>query len=323
MNNKAIFCGNCGKRGHVYKNCYKPIISLGIMCVKYDDLDINEIIKKNKERGKIFNRYQISNLTQDQNIKNMIENKLKFLMVCRKQSIGYIELIRGNYNLENYSDIGYIKNIFKLMTKHEIENIKTKDFDFLWNDLWILSDNSHKKEYDNSKNKFHKLIEGVDIIYMNETYHIDLDYFVLYMDKETIKWNEPEWEFPKGRRNIKEEDLPCAIREFEEETNFQNRDYKLLDLKPISEIFMGNNGINYKHTYYLAQSLLDIDDIPKIDENNIYQKIEISDIQWLTFREAIDKIRDYNLERKEILKKVYNLLYFNIYHYLIHLHLGK
>ena len=35
MNDKIIYCGNCGKKGHVYKNCYKPIISLGILCVLF------------------------------------------------------------------------------------------------------------------------------------------------------------------------------------------------------------------------------------------------------------------------------------------------
>lgn len=316
MNTKVIYCGNCGKKGHVYRNCYKPIQSLGILCIKYDGLNINDAINYNKNNNKIFNKYVVSNISNNYNIKNMVHKKLKFLMVCRKHSLGYIELIRGNYNVENYSDINYIENMFKLMTKNEIENVEKKDFDFLWNNLWILQEsfNSHKKEYEQSKYKFNKLINGVDIIFNEKKHKIILDYFISYFYNNKIKWIEPEWEFPKGRRNIKEEDLSCAIREFEEETDFKSEEYKLLNLNPISEIFMGNNGINYKHIYYLAQSFNKSE--LKINDDNIFQKIEISDIKWFTFSEAMEKIREYNTERKEVLKKVFNLLYFNIYHFL-------
>jgi len=318
MENKIIYCGNCGKKGHVYRNCYKPIISLGILCIKYDGININKIINENKSRGRIFSRYSISDIMTNQHINNIINQNLKFLMVCRKHSLGYIELVRGNYIFETYKDIEYIKKIFGLMTSREIENIKKKDFDMLWNDLWVLDNlhESHQKEYEQAKNKFQLLIKGINInLYIgniSEDKYINLNYFI---EQNPNQWKEPEWEFPKGRRNIKEEDLPCAIREFNEETNYANQDYELLDSKPISEIFMGNNGINYKHTYYLAQLLTDNE--PFINKNNIYQKIEISDIKWVSFIDALNKIRDYNTERKAILTKVYNLLYYNIYHYIV------
>jgi 8-oxo-dGTP pyrophosphatase MutT (NUDIX family) len=310
MENKIIYCGNCGKKGHVYRYCHKPIISLGIICIKYDN-ELNNIIKYNKEHHRIFNKYNMIDKNYDSRIKNIIDKKIKFLMICRKHTIGYIEFIRGNYNIDNYNNIQYIENIFKLMTKNEIENIKKKDFDFLWNDVWVVKDNqnSHQKEYQQSKIKFNILLKGVNIQIDNKKNKIDLEYCI---NNCKIKWNEPEWEFPKGRRNIREEDLNCAIREFEEETDFKNQDYKLLDLNPISEIFMGTNGNNYKHTYYFAQS--EKNNLT-ISENNIYQQIEISNIKWFTFEEAMDKIRSYNIERKKILEKIYNMLYFNIYYF--------
>lgn len=311
MNYKNIFCGNCGKKGHVYKNCYKPIISLGIICIKYDEDDIGKIIKNCKRRGKVFNRYTISDILSNDDMINLIKNKIKFLMVCRKHTLGYIELIRGNYNFVDIQDIEYVENMFNLMTKNEIEIIKNKDFDYIWNDLWVLEEksNSHKKEYNQSKNKFKKLIEGIK--YNNN--NINLDYLI---KNNNTKWNEPEWEFPKGRRNIKESDIDCAVREFEEETNFKTNDYNVLELNPISEIFMGNNGINYKHTYFFAQSFND--DIPNINDENVFQKIEISNIKWLSYNEAQMKIRDYNIERKDILNKIFNLIYYYLYHHINH-----
>lgn len=309
MNYKNIYCGNCGKKGHIYRNCYKPIISLGIICVKYDNENISDIIKNCKKRGKIFNRYTISDILSNKSMVNLIKSKIKFLMVCRKHSLGYIELIRGNYNFENDNDITYVKNMFKLMTKKEIDIVKERDFDKLWNDLWVLENRSnlHKREYIHSKNRFEKLIVGIN---NSNSININLDTFI----NSGSKWYEPEWEFPKGRRNIKESDINCAIREFEEETNFKPEEYQVLELNPISEIFMGNNGINYKHTYFFSQSLTN--NLPNINDDNMFQHIEISDIKWLSFDEALMKIRDYNIERKDILNKIFNLIYYYLYHHI-------
>ena len=36
------------------------------------------------------------------------------------------------------------------------------------------------------------------------------------------RWEEPEWGFPKGRRNYQEKDYDCAMREFTEETGLSS-----------------------------------------------------------------------------------------------------
>jgi ADP-ribose pyrophosphatase YjhB (NUDIX family) len=46
-------------------------------------------------------------------------------------------------------------------------------------------------------------------------------------------WSEPEWGFPKGRRNYQEKDYECAVREFCEETG-----YKQSVLKNIQNIIL-------------------------------------------------------------------------------------
>ena len=40
-----------------------------------------------------------------------------------------------------------------------------------------------------------------------------------FYDGLITKYEEPEWEFPKGQRNNDETKIDCGIREFEEETN--------------------------------------------------------------------------------------------------------
>ena len=56
----------------------------------------------------------------------------------------------------------------------------------------------------------------------------------------------------KGRRNLKESDYDCAIREFQEETGIKEGEYYILkNIKPVEEIFYGSNNIRYKHIYYI------------------------------------------------------------------------
>jgi len=43
-----------------------------------------------------------------------------------------------------------------------------------------------------------------------------------------------------------------------------------------------------------------------------YQKSEIGDMKWFTLEEALKRIRDYNIEKKELLLSLDNLLKNNI-----------
>ena len=115
MIKNTLYCGNCGKYGHIYRKCLSPIISYGII-----------IFKK-------------------------IDNKLKYLLVQRKDTLGFVEFMRGKYNLEN---INYIIRLFKIMTLNERNKILSYDFDILWNKLWMNQDNKqYHNEYEISKKK--------------------------------------------------------------------------------------------------------------------------------------------------------------------------
>ena len=68
-----------------------------------------------------------------------------------------------------------------------------------------------------------------------------------------IVWGEPEWGFPKGRRNYHEKDISCALREFEEETGYKRTDLSIMqNIQPVEEIFTGSNYKSYKHKYFIA-----------------------------------------------------------------------
>ena len=111
------------------------------------------------------------------------------------------------------------------------------------------------------------------------------------ISKCNTSYDTPEWEL-KGRRSTRETNKECAIREFEEETDLTNSQYTLLDnVSPISEEYMGSNGVRYKHIYYFAIYKDNIDNELLINRDKYEQYSEISDLQWVPIDEVKTKIR--------------------------------
>ena len=98
-NYKHIICSNCGLAGHIFKKCRKPKISLGIIAFK-------QAIKK----------------------------PLKFLMIRRKDTHGFVEFIRGKYEL---CDIPFIQRLIDEMTLTEKHLIMASSYLSLWKKLWL------------------------------------------------------------------------------------------------------------------------------------------------------------------------------------------
>jgi len=62
-----------------------------------------------------------------------VGNTIEYLLIQRKDSIGFIELIRGKYKLSDYD---YIKRNILGMTQEERDKIISMPFDDLWESLW-------------------------------------------------------------------------------------------------------------------------------------------------------------------------------------------
>jgi len=60
------YCNNCGKLGHYYHHCKMPITSIGIIVFRVNP-----------------------------------EGKKEFLMIRRKDTLGYIDFMRGKYSIYN------------------------------------------------------------------------------------------------------------------------------------------------------------------------------------------------------------------------------
>ena len=160
-----------------------------------------------------------------------------------------------------------------------------------------------KSEEHISRDKFNQLRKG---IYINRRYHNgnSLNFTLESLINECPNsWNEPEWGFPKGRRNYNENDIECALREFYEETGFKNRNmgFVVSNLAPYEEVFMGSNYKSYKHRYFLMY----VDYNMSLDEKMTdSDKTEISKIEWKCFNDCLTSIRPYNLEKKRVLSNV-------------------
>ncbi len=392
---KKITCRNCGKNGHIAKNCSQPIISLGILMFKIDIMENNNIPENNEEINdnnettyttandnidcfiynsfmiESFNNYQQKintekkidldvdakitnnddcNFVSNKNIseidkyiikeirnkqgivKNFIytnnknnyerkkkytlkmdllmikidpttesiakfiyyQNKIKFLLVSRKRSIGLMELMRGKYDV---NDVNHLISLFQQMTSREYQLLKNQGIKVL------IQEFIKESNYENEKNQkkdiydiknFDKSIEKFEKL---KSSRINLDF---YIHNVKPQWDYPEWGFPKGRRNIIEKNVECAKREFTEETGINSEQYKILNkLKPLTEIFYGTNKIKYKHIYYIGY----LSNNQNIMFNN--HSSEIGEIGWFTYSKAIDMIRPYHIERKNILTLMY------------------
>lgn len=130
---------------------------------------------------------------------------------------------------------------------------------------------------------------------------------------ETV-WYEPEWGFPKGRRNNGEKDLDCGLREFSEETGFDLKNITLIEnVNPYEELFIGSNLKSYKQKYYLAYT--DYINSDTILEK--FQKSEVSKMNWFTIDECNNIIRPYNIEKIKLINNIhetilnYDLINFN------------
>ena len=222
------------------------------------------------------------------------ESQIEYLMIRRKDSFGYIDFIRGKYSLSN---VFQIQKCIDEMSMEEKERILTTPFSILWKNLWGTNTISlYKSEEASSCKKFEILQKGITI----NSAEISIRTLVENSDTE---WNEQEWEFPKGRRNYKETDIECAIREFEEETGFNRANIDLVEnIIPYEEYFIGSNFKAYKHKFYLAKSSFPTNDLTS------FQKTEVSKMMWMNIDNCLSHIRPYNLEKKKIVSNIDKML---------------
>jgi 8-oxo-dGTP pyrophosphatase MutT (NUDIX family) len=226
-----------------------------------------------------------------------IKDEIQYLMIRRKDSFGYIDFMRGKYSPYN---IFQLQKIIDEMSILEKTRILADPFDQLWIQMWGETTNvQYKNEELSSSKKMDLIRNGVIINDENVT-------LKSIVENSKTEWNETEWEFPKGRRNNKEKDLECALREFEEETGISKNKINVVEnILPFEEIFIGTNHKSYKHKYFLAYMEEENEEMADLEH---YQVTEVSKIEWKTIDKCLESIRPYNLEKKKLITNINKVL---------------
>ena len=246
-------CANCGQLGHVYKKCSEPITSYGVICTR------------------------------------LIDDERYYLMIRRKDSLAYVEFLRGKYLPHNHE---YIAKLVSHMTFDEQARLLKNSFQTLWRWLWQIDDcMSFRREYDSAFAKFEQL---------RGAHHLET--IVLGAICNGTGFQETEWGFAKGRRNIGESDSQCAMREFYEETGMSQGVELVVSDDTVEETFVGSNGMTYRHVYFIATVKN-----PGI-EPHLRRRLpnrEVGAVAWFDYDGTQARIREYNKERKRLIEDVH------------------
>ena len=298
---KDMACTNCGGNDHQYKSCPEPIASWGLILVAFNGLNYPihaPVDLMMMDMSDTKNRVLVESKS-DRHLVSDAHQRIKFLMISRKNSVGYVEFIRGRYRIEMIDQLVYL---FRQMMQVEIDRIRRSldmddGFIYLWNDFWgSKSDSQHlQQEMTISQTNYMLLrskgVDGPQLSLQDIVDSVKSDYDI------------PEWGFPKGRRDRNETDIECARREFREETGYTDSDYKLIpEIKPLTEDLIGTNGVKYRHIYYVGELIAN-----KSPKNNLTesQKNEIGDIMFMDISTALTCIRSYHTSRHILIKNLF------------------
>lgn len=252
-------CVNCGKYGHSFRDCKDPTSSYGVIAVRFV-------------------------IDEDRQIP-------EYLLIRRRDSLGYIDFVRGKYSLANTA---YIQTLINQMTVEERNRLLGVTFDTLWVNLWNgQNTRQFRSEYEHAKKTFETIRTTGDI--HGKQLH-------KYIAEATAIWEDPEWGFPKGRRSPHESEVDCAVREFCEETGLQTKDIRIRQYEsPECEEYCGTNGIHYRHKYYIGDCAAHV----AINANNKVQTREVGAIGWFRFEDAYLRIRATNPEKRAVLGRIH------------------
>lgn len=269
-------CSNCGQVGHSFRQCLAPVLSYGLIVCRFMN-------PRWKLENSLCSPQQLLNGSED-------NGGIEILMVQRKDSLRFVEFIRGKYTLK---DTDYIKQLLSHMTPEERDLLMRYTFPQLWNHVWGTSNpRNYRTDFEQSSQKFQELVSsGLLAQLIEETKSL---------------WSTPEWGFPKGRRNPYESDIECAIRECIEETGLKRSQLAVFEnMEPLSETFYGDNKVYYSHKYFPA--LVESGTEVSLSMMNPHMAREIGAIRWMSIDEALTQIRPENMEKKEILLRASGL----------------
>lgn len=203
------------------------------------------------------------------------QENIKYLLYQRRDTYAFMDFMRGLWN-----DDAKMFTLLSQISKDERKRLLTFSFDDLWEDLWVSHSIDVTGIYiagkDRAKKKFNSVKDKI-FIFLEQT------------NTSNIVCDAP-WGFPKGKKNSKETDIDCAIREFCEETKFNiTKNDILTELGTIIEWYEADNNKYYTTFYYIAQvpNLLPVKYIntPGCIRTSAVSD-EVSNLIWATYSDS-------------------------------------
>lgn len=241
--------------------------SYGIILVKLDDIDTNKIKQKiddlkdlNYEELKYKNNIKFMN-----NINKFVEyiSKIKFLMIKKKHSYEFRNIIKCEFNPKN------IKSIYDLL-----DHITLEEFNQLKNYSYQkLCFNCGYKYKPDNLNRFN-VIQTI----LNSYKRIQTDTKFYY-------------EFPKGKQNKNETEKETSIREVQEETGYKLSNYTLFDNLILDEKLLGTDHKFYEWFYNFGI----IDEIIKDKYEKNYEVSEVNLVDYFNIYNSYEDPNNYNM----------------------------
>lgn len=253
------------------------------MSDNFTDVINNKLLKK-----KAITSYSIILYT-------IIDNKIYYLLGQVRDTIAFREYIKCCITDDN------IKFYLQNMSLGEKKRLITEPFESLIDDVLL---NHSGRTYKSTKN----CIEQFEL---NRTLYDGL------LKDTTIGIPQNPWIFPKGKIEKNEEEIDCALREFEEETRIKRDKITIIGPDTLEETYHGLDNQLYKTIYYTGfMKYSDFKDM----KPSIYKKVikthkrttiseELSSIKWFDYTEASDSLDE---TKKYILRIVNTRLIFSL-----------
>ena len=261
-------CLNCGVRGHTYRECRLPVMSYGVLAIQVISKELAPTVDA------------------------PVEKEPRYLLIRRKDSLSYVEFMRGKYALTNHA---YIQLLCNEMTTEERRRLLTLSFSEQWHTLWS---GQRTRQFRNESDAAQAVFDA-----FRASGDSNGRSLASYVEACTHHYDEPEWGFPKGRRNIHETDIRCAVREWTEETGLPSEALHILPVPPCEEAYTGSNGIPYKQIYYLGTCATSTT-VDLSPENPVMTR-EIGGIRWCSVEEALALLRRTNPVKRELLQQIH------------------
>jgi 8-oxo-dGTP pyrophosphatase MutT (NUDIX family) len=273
-------CIKCGQEGHTNRVCKNPVTSFGLI--------VHAQAHETPIRGRLYPFTQVdcpqhgekAGDVTGSNVRGTESNRPVFLLVERKDTVGFLNLVQGSYpDVEPFKTRKIARYLQELTCE---ERLKLRTTPFV--DLWKVA-GSNKRDAEKACRKFESL-QVLDKLASQPCLYQEADYLM-----------------PKGRLKYGESPQHCAVREFSEETGYGPQDVTLAPWPPFEERFTGTDGKAYRNVFYLA-SIRPHAAIRTVLGSDPNQSKEVRNVGWFTLQECFALIRPYHQEKKDILQDV-------------------